>query len=160
MKASIKWSSLGILACGLVFASACGGDDGDDASDDGTGGTSGTGGTGGTSAGRECDPEGDGVCQNATDCPPIQDGTTASASSSCGFMCLGDDNREQCVTNCFMGAANTTAECSACYGALVDCAATNCLNVCGASPNSDECDTCQTEAGCDPAFIACSGLPE
>jgi hypothetical protein len=169
--------TLGIVACG---------DDDDDGGDGGTGGTttggSATGGaatgggdtggsaTGGAATGGSgtggglpsvtCDPTGDGVCENETDCEFVESGEARSVASACGQTCNTEPPAEKgpCAVACINMELGMSSECSACYAGLVGCTFDNCLGDCAADPSSSACVECQVENECLSDFETCSGL--
>jgi hypothetical protein len=177
-------SALTLVTAAALSVAACGGDDDDDSSN--TGGTSGTSGTSTSSAGEpatgnggepsignagapstgnggapsgnvECDATADGVCQNATDCPFVADGTARMTAGTCGKGCIGKE--ETCARDCITEELPMTEECATCYADTVNCTIKNCTAECFADPSAQICTDCQVEAGCREAFDTCSGLP-
>ena len=104
-----------------------------------------------------CDPTQDGVCQNATDCPFIVDGTARITSGNCGKGCIG--KAETCSRDCIVMKIAMTPECATCYADTVNCTIKNCTGECFADPEADVCKQCQVDSGCRAAFDTCSGLP-
>lgn len=164
-------SALAILTLASLGAAGCGGDDDDDNKN--TGGTGATGGEpsatnggeapttngGAPSSGNvECDPSQDGVCQNATDCPFVVDGTARMVSGSCGQGCVASSD-ENCSRDCILEKLDMTSACATCYADTVKCTIDNCLAECIADPAAAECTQCQVDSGCRAAFDECSGLP-
>jgi hypothetical protein len=153
----------------LSIGVGCGGDDDDDGAN--TGGTSSAGtksdaGEPGTATGGApdtgnvaCDPEVDGVCQNATDCPFVVDGTARMTAGQCGIDCL-ESTDEACPVDCIVDELHMTPDCATCYAGAVACATMNCLADCIQDTESDACKLCQVEKGCREEFNTCSGLPE
>ena len=76
----------------------------------------------------KCHDTGDGVCENGSDCPPINDGVTYPE----------------------------TAACQACYDQYAACSEENCPIECPSTGNG--CKICEVNAGCNTEFMACSGL--
>jgi hypothetical protein len=168
------WLTSAILALGfstLGFVGGCSSDsdDGDEAKG-GTGGTA-TGGTSGDAAGAaneagagnasagftECDPEGEGVCQNAADCPLVENGKARGAAQECGLTCLG--SADTCAAKCIEDKKlGLSAECGACYLGIVACTTEKCLTECVDDPAAKVCGDCQSKMGCRAAFDSCSGL--
>jgi hypothetical protein len=161
------FSALLLLPLGLGIS--CGGDDDDDGGN--TGGSSNAGtkadaGEPGTPAGGtsstgnvECDPEVEGVCENATDCPFVVNGEARQTAGQCGLDCL-ESTEESCPVDCIVDETSMTAECATCYAGAVACATMNCLGACIEDTESVGCKTCQVEKGCRDEFNTCSGLPE
>lgn len=147
-----------VLAAYALPVAGCGGDDDDD---DGGSGGNGTGGTSGTGMNVMCEPGAggaDGACLNETDCPMVEDGSLRTAAQTCGVACQSDADPATCAVGCIVDEEGSTPACSACYAALVGCAAENCLSECGAAPASAECNQCQIDEGCRGDFDDCSGL--
>jgi len=137
----------------LVAVTACGSEDsGGDSGDEGSGGT------GGSSPSTECDPTQDGVCQNDTDCSLVRSGQARSTASTCGIGCIGDDDEAQCGADCVVAESGLTADCAACYVAIVNCSRDNCLVECASDPEGADCFDCQVTNGCRADFDECSGL--
>lgn len=151
-----RWIVLGLLAAMALAVPACGNDDGEDEGDDGTGGATGTGGAAPTAT--ECDPAGEGVCQNDTDCPLVENGEARSTASSCGVGCLQDADPAACSEACVVAESGLSADCASCYVAIVECSRENCLVECASDPDSDDCFTCQVANDCRAEFDTCSGL--
>jgi hypothetical protein len=158
-----RWLTLAgavVVMGGVAFA--CGGDD-----DSGTGGASGsgasgTGGTAGSGGGQqnvECDPSGDGVCENENDCPIVSSGEARTAAQDCGIGCVADADPDQCASDCVVAESGLSVECAACYVGIVTCSRENCLTQCLGDAAGMECMQCQVDAGCRAAFDECSGLP-
>jgi hypothetical protein len=166
----MRYVVLGTALLALSFV-ACGDDDDDGGSDNGgtgnnvAGSPSGEGGEAPSAGGSngsgnvECDPEGEGVCQNATDCPQVESGNARMVAQTCGLGCLDSDD-ENCARDCIVEDAEITQECAVCYADTVACTAENCLATCAADPASAGCAECQVQSGCRSAFSECSGLPE
>jgi hypothetical protein len=161
----MKWLSLCVLVGISVCASACSSDDSENkdvqgqAGAGGSAGASAAGGAAGSATqGQPCEATGGGACRNETDCPKVKDGTANATSKSCGFKCIADASRATCVSSCFVETASMTAECSTCYGNLLDCVISNCVSVCAASSESPDCRSCVETAGCNTKFNTCSGL--
>jgi len=85
---------------------------------------------------------------NATGYKSFQDDMT-----SCGKQCLGNDG---CVSGCIAKKDGYSTGCSACFGALGQCTAKNCLTKC-ISGRTPACAQCVIDAGCNSAFASCSG---
>jgi hypothetical protein len=168
-------SALAMVTAAAVGIAGCGGDDDDDTSNP-TAGKSSTGGEPGTNGGTAasnggepgtnggapsgnvtCDATAEGVCQNATDCPFVVDGTARLTSGTCGKGCIG--KVETCSRDCITAELEMTDECATCYADTVNCTIANCAQVCIQDPEADVCKQCQVEAGCREAFDECSGLP-
>lgn len=137
-----------VLFTATWIVTGCG-DDGDDGDDDGNGG-------GGENV--ECDPAGDGVCQNEQDCPSVRSGDARTAARTCGLSCLQDPDPETCSVGCIVDQTSMSPECSACYAGVVGCATEFCFDQCSANAASEACTECQIDAGCRADFDACSGL--
>ena len=107
----------------------------------------------------QCAPEVGGVCQNPTDCGPVQSGSAREAASNCGSACLGDADEQACTNNCIIQQTGLTPACTDCYAEIVVCSRELCLPPCLMDPESQACFDCQLANGCRAAFDACSGLP-
>eukprot|EP01062_Namystynia_karyoxenos_P070793 TRINITY_DN66186_c0_g1_i1.p2 TRINITY_DN66186_c0_g1~~TRINITY_DN66186_c0_g1_i1.p2 ORF type:complete len:264 (+),score=83.30 TRINITY_DN66186_c0_g1_i1:84-875(+) len=98
----------------------------------------------------------DGACNDAND-TKIWNATGfknfESDMTSCGLKCLGKDT---CVTSCMESTEHYTPACAKCFGDLGQCTATNCLTKCMSGRNPT-CVQCLEKAGCDKAFVTCSG---
>jgi len=57
---------------------------------------------------------------------------------------------------CLVENTGVSADCASCYGAAVVCIFENCVYAC-AEPNSQACDDCQAEYGCDTLLADCTG---
>ena len=137
----------------IVSMGACGGDD-----DDSSAGSSGMQGSGGAEQNVPCDASKDGTCTNETDCPMVITGKIRESAQTCGVGCLQDTDPGMCSVSCIVQDTGATPACSACYAALIGCAAQNCLGQCGSDPKSSACTQCQIEKGCRTQFDSCSGL--
>lgn len=151
-------SSLGLFAWG------CNGDDDnndDDSQDTGTQKEdAGDEDAGSTDQNVDCDPTGEGKCQNEADCPIIEKGTAREIAQQCGTSCLSDADPTVCSQTCVVEQTGLTTDCAGCYLAIVDCTFQNCLALCSADPDSLDCFNCQVDEGCRETFNTCSGLPE
>lgn len=177
-------SALALVALGVV---ACGDDD--DGTDGDNGGTSGTGATsgnagepstsdggapvensGGTDGGGApaspnvmCDPEVDGVCQNAMDCEFVVSGEARLTAGECGKSCLlSSPDDEACPLDCMLVEKELpmSSECATCYADAAVCGIANCAGECFADPEDPMCVACLEEKGCRSAFNDCSGLEQ
>jgi hypothetical protein len=170
-------SALVLVAATAFCVAGCGGDDDDDTSSNGGSGGSGAsssqagqpatsegGGDTASSAGAPsngnvaCDASVDGVCQNATDCPFVVDGTARLTAGTCGQGCIG--KAANCSRDCITMMLEMTSECASCYADTVNCTIANCLAECVGDPEADTCKQCQVDKGCRADFDACSGLPD
>jgi len=107
--------------------------------------------------------------------PDPPDSTTMGAclnEADLGMICaptFADDFVEPCVRGAVGDAAGTSTclqrdppglsqDCADCYGALIGCVATNCLNAgCISNPDGESCRACVEESGCQAAFDSCRG---
>jgi hypothetical protein len=164
-------SALALVTTAAVGIAGCSGDDDDDTSNTtagkgSTGGEPGTnGGEPGTNGGEPstnvmCDPTAEGVCQNATDCPFVVDGTARMEAGTCGQSCFMTGGDEDCARDCILENLDMSSECAQCYADTVACTIANCLGPCLGASESAACRECQVEKGCRAAFNECSGLPE
>lgn len=170
-------SALALVAFSVV---ACGDDDDDngntggnagtgattgDAGEPGSpaGGNDGTGATGGAppTMNVTCDPEVDGVCQNAMDCPFVESGQARQVAGECGQSCLVVED-PNCVVDCMLEERDLAMsnECATCYGDAATCAIMECAAACFEDPESAGCQECLMESGCRETFNECSGLEQ
>lgn len=172
-------SALALVAFGVV---ACGDDDGDDDNTAGTAGTGATSSDGGEPAGSmggngatgatggapptmnvECDPEVEGVCQNAMDCPFVESGEARVVAGECGRSCLlGGGEDPECPVNCMLEEMelDMSSECAGCYGDAAVCGIMACAGDCLEDPEAAVCQECLMESGCRETFNECSGLEQ
>jgi hypothetical protein len=148
-----RWVVLGLISVAVAAVVGCNGE-GDDGGSGAGGQTAGSGGTSATA----CDETQNGVCQNEMDCPLVRGGQARSTASSCGIGCLGDTDEATCGAECVVAESDLTAECAACYIAIVDCSRDHCLIECAGDPEGGDCFDCQVANGCRTAFDECSGL--
>ncbi len=95
----------------------------------------------------------------------------AGIAADCGILCAADPEASACTVSCMQDGANLDDDdpdndivgvpisdgCGSCYGDTVLCAIDNCFLVCLNGPDSEECATCRTDAGCDDVFRTCFG---
>ena len=166
----MKTNTLLALSISLLLAACDSGDDG------GAGGGGGTGDAGGepADAGEEeadaaknttqeyfCDPAGDAVCQNETDCPLIEDGSAKVEAIDCGKACLGTKPEENCTEDCIVERVATTRDCANCLDEFFACIFERCVRECIAGTDA-ECTECSRnkpdpETSCSGGFFVCSG---
>jgi hypothetical protein len=141
-----------------VFTVACGDDSDDDDESTPDDGAEDAGGAFGTVT---CNPNGEGACQSASDCPIVESGEAREAASNCGISCLSEDAEEQktCAEECVVEETSLSTGCAECYVAIVDCSSEYCLAPCLADPESTACFDCQVDNDCRSTFDVCSGLP-
>lgn len=106
-----------------------------------------------------CTPGGAGACQNATDCPVIEDGSGKDVAKQCGIECA-TSLVAGCAEQCILERTELTQPCASCLDAFFDCILSNCLAVC-ISGSEQECTDCSRTrpAGntCSDQWYACSG---
>lgn len=165
MKLVWMLASTAPLAVGLAGCS-------EDDTGPGTGGTGGEVGavTGGAGPGGDgpggaggaldsaCDPQGDGACENETDCPFVASGQLQSTAYQCGEVCGGDGEPEACAVDCVAMELGSSRACSTCYAELVGCTNNACFVDCSAEPSSDVCKRCLEENACAGELEACGGI--
>lgn len=78
----------------------------------------------------------------------------------CVQGCYGGqpNNLVPCVTNCYVQAGYSQT-CATCVVQYLVCTSISCPE-CDQDPNSPACIQCHQSAGCDAAFMACSGLED
>ena len=156
---------LSALVLATFSVVGCGDDEGDTNGDTGAAGESSNLPAGGAPATGNvgCDPAEEGVCQNATDCPFVVDGTARLEAGECGKGCISiqdEDERRTCAVDCLLNAVDMSNECASCYADTVNCSISNCAAKCIANTEAQACKDCQVESGCREEFNTCSGLPE
>ena len=97
-------------------------------------------------------------CTNEADGAIIQAGDPTGAAQNCGLGCLSNADPGACSMECMKTETGLSDGCSGCYVATIMCTIDKCVAQCAVDPSSDDCGTCQVEAGCISAFYACSGL--
>ncbi len=103
------------------------------------------------------------IDEGCTGCTPA-DITLLLASTQPTQTCVQDcyssqlNNLVPCLANCYVQAGITEA-CATCVVEFQYCAAISCP-ACQTDPNSTACIQCRQAAGCDAAFMACSGLQD
>lgn len=75
---------------------------------------------------------------------------------ACGQQNLGQD---PATKDCIVMQTGLSDACAQCFADTVSCAVQHCLTECLSDPNSQACVNCRAQ-NCDPAFYACSGLPQ
>ena len=100
---------------------------------------------------------GEGACTNASDLAVFEARSSEieTVIGNCVTPCILTG--ETCYTECVRDELGLTDECAACFGAIMQCTATNCMFQCMDATNP-ECETCR-DTNCSPAFEECSGLP-
>lgn len=153
----------GIFPAALLLA-ACSSDDGGGGGQADTGGEQDAGGEdAATNTTQEyfCDPAGQAVCENDTDCPLVENGTAKAEALTCGKDCLGTPPEDECTSKCIIEHLHTTPECTECLDAFFTCILGRCLLECagGASEACTECSRNKPtpDESCSAAFFACSG---
>ena len=124
--------------------------------------------------GADTDPEPvlEDQCLNEADMEIVNSGADLSGlAKDCGMGCFSADDQRLCTTTCMQEGDDQGTEdpeddiigvpltdgCAACYSDAVSCAIDNCALPCATDPDSEECSTCRTEAGCDDNFVTCFG---
>lgn len=99
-----------------------------------------------------------GACTNTADLGIVQDPAkdVEGKTASCGQMNIGN---EPATKMCIIMQTGLSDACAQCFAATVSCVVQKCLSACIADPNAQPCTDCR-KMNCDPAFYACSGLPE
>jgi len=107
-----------------------------------------------------CIVGGEGACQNAVDCPSLEDGTAKAVAQECGIECATSPD-PGCAGSCIQSRSDLTMGCSGCLEAFFDCLLANCLAPC-LSGTSDDCGTCSREKpadeSCSDQLLVCSGV--
>jgi hypothetical protein len=122
----------------------------------GAGGATGSGGAsaGGSSAGGGAGATGTGgACTNAADQNVLNTQDVQTAATDCAGQCLGAGD---CSKTCLIGKTGLSDACGSCFGTLIGCSTQKCALQCIDSA-SQACTDC-VNAGCQPAFDACSGI--
>ena len=103
------------------------------------------------------DLAGDGACLNTSDLSALETAPDIEATiGGCVAPCMLEG--EACYTTCVKDALGLTDPCAACFGAVMQCTATNCMIPCGLDSGGEACTTCRDD-NCSEAFEECSGLP-
>lgn len=75
---------------------------------------------------------------------------------TCGRLAAGSTDITSNVSSCLTQIhSDLSASCAECFGAAVDCGATNCRVPCQADSNSPECQVCLEP--CTSALASCAG---
>jgi hypothetical protein len=103
-----------------------------------------------------------GACTDAADEAIVASVDVPTLAANCAKMNLGQDPAiEACIEAGTRqdGGPGLSAACTQCFDAAVDCSIAHCPNQCLSDPGSATCVACRAQS-CDPAFYACSGLPQ
>jgi len=106
-----------------------------------------------------------GTCTNAADMPLLDDtGDTPTKrdivsykASNCIGGCL-DKPDPSCTADCIKTTTGLSAGCAQCYASRFRCLVDKCFAECAANRTWPPCVNC-VRVNCEPAFVACSGLP-
>jgi hypothetical protein len=96
-----------------------------------------------------------GACTNAADLGIVQTKDVKTITADCGKANIGQDAK---VKACIKMGTNLSDPCVTCFADTVSCVVNKCLMQCITDTNSQACKDCRA-TNCDPAFVACSGLP-
>jgi hypothetical protein len=121
-----------------------------DTSTGSTSSTSSTSATGSTGTGTMM-----GACTNAADNAIVTSKDVAKITGDCAQKTFG---AEPGTKDCIKMGTGLSDPCVVCFDGTVGCVVKNCFNECAADSASKACTDCRA-AKCDPAFVACSGLP-
>jgi len=110
----------------------------------------------------QCVPEGgpigEGACTNPEDLAVIEATDVPAFTQEAAMSCFGGGgDMGACVLSALTEGTDISEECGTCYVDTVLCIVDNCISVCMAEPEGDECTSCQEEF-CNAAFAECSGL--
>lgn len=141
--------SLSLAAFGCSSDSGTGGTGGGGAGGDG--GTAGSGGEtgGGGSNGLPTD-----ACTNSDDLALVCAPGWSDAVGECARAESGDPDG---TTNCLVENSGISEACASCYGAATGCVLNNCIGECATAPDSEACNDCRVENGCDVLQDDCTG---
>ncbi len=124
-----------------------GGGTGGDGGNGGNGGDTGGGGNGG--GGLPSD-----ACTNADDLAIVCDPAFGDEVGDCARGASGDPTG---TSECLVTETGVSADCASCYGAVTGCILVNCIAQCATEPDSQACEDCQVENGCDTLQADCTG---
>jgi hypothetical protein len=96
-----------------------------------------------------------GACTNAADSAIVMSKDVAKITGDCAQSSFG---AEPATKNCIKMGTGLSDPCVVCFDDTVGCVVKNCFNECISDSGSQACTDCRA-AKCDPAFVACSGLP-
>jgi hypothetical protein len=94
------------------------------------------------------------ACTNAEDLAVVCDLGFADEVETCARDAIGDPGA---TAPCLVENTGVSADCASCYGAVVMCIFDQCVHVCAPVQNSQACEGCQAEYGCDTLLTDCSG---
>jgi hypothetical protein len=94
------------------------------------------------------------ACTNAEDLAVVCDPGFADGVETCARDAIGDPGA---TAPCLVENTGVSADCASCYGAAVICIFDHCLHVCAPVQDSQACEDCQAEYGCDTLLTDCSG---
>jgi hypothetical protein len=98
-----------------------------------------------------------GACDNEADTAVLAGAEDLEGIiGNCAFSCISTG--APCATECVQRDVGTSAECSACFGAVIGCTLTNCALQC-LDAGSAGCTTCR-DTNCTPAFEECAGIAQ
>jgi hypothetical protein len=103
-----------------------------------------------------------GACTDAADTQILAADDVPTLAANCAKMNLGEDPAiEACIQagTGEDGGPGLSSACTQCFDAAVDCSIAHCPNQCLSDPSAAPCVACRAQS-CDPAFYACSGLPQ
>lgn len=101
-------------------------------------------------------------CTNSADLSIIQSQDIPTIAGNCGKTNIAtQDQIAPCIVDATKadGGTGLSDACAGCFADTVKCAISKCLTQCLSDSNSQACKDCRAQ-NCDPAFYACSGLPQ
>lgn len=108
-------------------------------------------------AGPETSTEaGTGACNNSADLAIMAD--QAQLTSDVGGCAQKHFGAEPATKDCIVQETGLSDGCSQCFADSAKCIISKCLSQCISNPQGQACTDCRV-ANCDPAFVACSGVP-
>lgn len=96
-----------------------------------------------------------GACTSAADTMILMSKDIGKITGDCASSKLG---MEPGTKDCIKMGTGLSDPCVTCFDDTVGCVFKNCLGDCIGGSGSPACTACRA-AKCDPAFVACSGLP-
>jgi hypothetical protein len=100
------------------------------------------------------------ACTNPEDLAVVCDLGFLDEVETCARDAIGDPDAIGdlgATAPCLVENTSVSADCASCYGAVVICIFENCVHVCAPERNSQACDDCQAEYGCDTLLADCTG---
>lgn len=141
------YNTVGVALCAVVAISGCAGADGEPAAETAQ------------AAGGETVELPPGACSSVADQAALEVGLTdvTAHAQVCFDQCLASAEAH-CIRDCLLAQLHVSKPCGDCFQDLLACVVEECGDLCTNDSDSAACDLCVVDAGCDPNFVACSGI--